>query len=240
MLTLAQRLHVPREARALLWDMDGVLIDTLAFDYHVMDDLLSEFVPGHPDVPQELIRSNFAHEPREFFRRILAGLSIRLADHDFDEMLARYEELRKAFVPDVHDGVVEIASDARQVGMQLAVVSNNPEREVRQILSNAGLADLFVEVIGNDVPGLSKKAAPDPYEEAIRRFELNPRQCVAIEDSLLGIESAWRAGCYAIGVSTGANSISELARDYADVCYESFEEDCVCLRNAFREPRSMV
>jgi HAD superfamily hydrolase (TIGR01509 family) len=73
------------------------------------------------------------------------------------------------------------------------VVSGGPRRAVERTLEGAGIADLFdLVVTNNDVS--NGKPAPDVYLLAMERLGVDPKHCVAYEDSGSGIESATSAG----------------------------------------------
>jgi beta-phosphoglucomutase-like phosphatase (HAD superfamily) len=83
----------------------------------------------------------------------------------------------------------------------LAIASGAYADEIRAVLSPAGLLSCFETIVGcgDTVAG---KPAPDPYLEAAKRLNVDPRACVAIEDSRWGIQSAVAAGMTCIAVTT--------------------------------------
>jgi HAD superfamily hydrolase (TIGR01509 family) len=219
-LMLAGRLEVPAGTRALLFDMDGVLIDSLTQDYQIASDLLSPYAGRPVEVPRELVRRWFALALDDFWAKIAAELGLALGPDALAEIVQRHTEIRRTAVPVVHDGVREIIDAARQAGLGRAVVSNNPAVEIERMLAACDLLAGFDAVVGNDQPGLARKPAPDPYLAAAARLGRPPGDCVAIEDSVLGLESARRAGCFTVGVATGASTYEDLVNSgLADVCY---------------------
>ena len=72
-MLLANRLEVPAEIQAILWDMDGVLIDSLTFDYDVCNRLLAKHAGEQYHVSRETIRLNFPFDLPEFWRRLLSA-----------------------------------------------------------------------------------------------------------------------------------------------------------------------
>ena len=210
-MLLADRLTVPDGTAALLLDMDGVLIDTLTMDYEIVNQLLGAHTPVRDEVPRSVIRANFPYAVPEFWRRVLAAIGAEVPQALLDRLIEAYEQARATFPLRVHEGVREVLGAARAAGLGVAVVSNNPERDVDKLLASTGLRQYVDVIVGNDNAGLAPKPAPDTYLEAARRLGAPPDRCAAVEDSLLGAEAASRAGCYTIAVATGAGSFDELA-----------------------------
>jgi HAD superfamily hydrolase (TIGR01509 family) len=219
-MLLADRLAVPDGTRALLWDMDGVLLDTLTMDYELVNRLLRAHAAA--EVPRQIIGEYFPYDIPQFWLLLLNRIGLEISPDAFDELVREHEKARESSDIAVHDGVAEILAEARDRRLETAVVSNNPVADVERMLVAAGLRDYFSVVVGNDDPGIAKKPAPDSYLEAARRLAgAVPR--VALEDSLLGAQAANAAGCWTVGVSTGATDFETLsASPYVDRCYASF------------------
>ncbi|MBI4265558.1 MAG: HAD family phosphatase [Acidobacteria bacterium] len=97
----------------------------------------------------------------------------------------------------------------------LAIASGAMRHEILEIVLGAGVADLFAAIVAaGDTP--ESKPSPAPYRLAFERLRqntgrhLDPRRCVAIEDSRWGLESAQAAGLRCVGV-TNSYSADELA-----------------------------
>ena len=230
-MLLAGRLEIPEGTAALLFDLDGVLLDSLSLDYEIVGKLLQEELGSVVEVPQGVIRENFPLAIPDFWRKISDARSLGLTPEAISRLTEKHESHRRVAVIATHNGIPEIIDVARGQGISIGVVSNNPHVEVRKTLTRAGLvADV---IVGNDEPGLRKKPAPDTYQEAAARLGLRPSVCVAVEDSLLGAEAASTAGCYTVAVATGANSFLELSESpYVSRCYTSFARCYVSLGSA--------
>lgn len=227
-MLLAGRLDIPQGTAALLFDLDGVLLDTLSFDYEIVGRLLEDELGSAVEVPRPVIRENFPHAIPDFWRKVSDVCAFGLSPAAISRLVEKHESHRRGATFATHRGVRQIIDGARSQGFAIGVVSNNPEIEIRNTLVGAGLvADV---VVGNDEPGLRKKPAPDTYKEAASRLGLKPSVCVAIEDSVLGAEAANTAGCYTVAVATGANSFQELAlSEHVSRCYTSFTSCYVSL-----------
>ncbi|MBH0778968.1 HAD family hydrolase [Nocardia bovistercoris] len=230
-MLLAGRLAIPEGIEAMLFDLDGVIIDSLALDYQVVEGMLRAELGKTTEVPHSVIRTHFALSLPDFWRAISDSRGLGISPDGIDRLVEGHEIRRREITMTIHEGVIDIMAAARAAGLRVAVVSNNPEAEIRTTLTNSSITvDL---VVGNDVPGLRKKPAPDMYLEAARRLGLEPAKCVAIEDSLVGAQAAHDAGCVTIGVATGANSYRELAESgFLTHCYLDFAPSTVSLGRA--------
>lgn len=103
----------------------------------------------------------------------------------------------------------------------LAVASNSRSDRVTKMLDQLGLTNYFHSIVtaGGNLP-----SKPDPaiYLEVLRRLDKHPSECVVVEDSIAGLESARAAGIFTIAITTGLNR-QDLS-PYADWVADSFEE----------------
>ncbi len=219
---LSARIRVPDDTAALLWDLDGVVLDTLTLEFGLVQALLARHVPDAGRIDLEVVRRAFPHPIPEFWRRILTAMGHEPSDALVTQLTEALEHERTAGAPEVLEGVRELLDGARCAGVRVAVVSNNPVHHVEELLEGAGLGGCFEAVVGND-QGLPGKPAPDMYLAGAQAVAVPPGRCVALEDSLLGAQAARAAGCFVIGVATGAATFAELqASDAVDVAYHRF------------------
>ena len=96
----------------------------------------------------------------------------------------------------VRPGVKRLLDETRSAGLRLAITTTTTPANVTALLrhSLAPDAESWFEVIGAGSVVPAKKPAPDIYEYALAELALTPRDCIAIEDSLNGLQSARGAG----------------------------------------------
>lgn len=229
-MVLSTRIRVPDTTGALLWDLDGVVLDTLTLEAGLVQELLHRHAPDAAPVDRETVRRAFPHPIPAFWRLILEAAAVEGTPALVAGLTADLEELRRTGGPAVLEGVRELLTDARSAGLRVAVVSNNPVAHVHELLDHAGLSGQFETVVGND-QGLPGKPAPDMYLAGAAAVGLPPARCVALEDSLLGARAARDAGCYVVGVATGAATFAELeASPSVDLACRAFTPATVSLR----------
>ncbi len=110
-------------------------------------------------------------------------------------------ELMDAYVAghgiDPKPGIHELLDELRGQGIRCAIATSSPKPRALAYLDSLGLSEKFDCICsGHDVP--HGKPAPDIYLHAAASLGLAPVNCLAIEDSPAGIESAHRAGCHAV------------------------------------------
>ena len=91
------------------------------------------------------------------------------------------------------DGARELLDELAGAGMPTALVTNTPRMLTERALGSIGRHYFAVVVCGDEVP--SGKPAPDPYLRAAELLNLDPRRCLAVEDSPTGAAAAEAAGC---------------------------------------------
>jgi HAD superfamily hydrolase (TIGR01509 family) len=234
-MTLKDRIYFPADTKAVLWDLDGVLLDTLTLDLRVCNELLKEYFGENVSITKDFIRSIFAYHIEKFWELILEFVEEKYqtgsTKEKYSDILEKYNELRGKAVFLTNPGIKEILADAGKQGIKVAVVSNNAQADIEKFISQSGIADYFQFIVGNDIGDLKKKPAPDTYLHAVKKFNLSPENCVVVEDSLLGAEAGKRAGCFTIGVATGGTSFEDLEQSkWTDQVYSSFESNNLFLQ----------
>jgi HAD superfamily hydrolase (TIGR01509 family) len=219
MKSLLNSIQIPPATTALLWDMDGVLLDSLQLDIDILNPLFTRHLKQAVTLDIGFIKGIFAFDPTKFVEKIFDHLEergIKCAERSTlsPTLLAEYKHLRCTTPIPLLPGVREALEVAQKLGLKQAVVSNNPQKDLLAILKLAQLDGYFSEIVGNDLtPGgrvLQKKPAPDFYLYACEALQAPPARAVVFEDSALGCTGGLAAGCYVIGLLTGSAGEAEL------------------------------
>jgi HAD superfamily hydrolase (TIGR01509 family) len=197
---------LPRDVAAVVFDMDGLLVDT-------------ETV--FRDVMMDVSRRRGVHLPLEVFLRMVglqsASSRVVAMDHfgpefDFDGWMADTWELahaRMAVGVVVKAGVFELLDDLEARGIPRAVATSSGHATVQRQLGPNGLLARFQAVVaaGDYARG---KPNPDPFLTAAARLGVDPVCCLALEDSHNGVRAAHAAGMMTIMVPDLLEATSEM------------------------------
>jgi beta-phosphoglucomutase len=182
--------------RALLFDLDGTLVDSLGANYAAYSRALLEV--GARIEPQDVARAAAGRQWRDFLPALLREAGV---ERDPAAIARRKGELYREMVGElrVNTALLSLAASARP-GMQTVLVTTASAESVRAILRHLDLGEAFDLVItGDDVT--RHKPDPEAYHLALARLRLDPRECVAFEDSEVGVASAKAAGIPVVRVS---------------------------------------
>ncbi len=178
--------------KGLLFDMDGLLLDTEKYYFRYWMESAAEF--GFSMKPRHAlaIRSLAARYAEGYLKKALGE------DFDYHAVRARRRELIcMALERDgisLKPGVHELLGYCKENGILTAVATATPRENARVHLTDVGLIDMFSEVVGGDSIEYGKPA-PDIYKKAAAALNLPVQNCIALEDSPNGIISAFTAGC---------------------------------------------
>jgi len=184
-----------RAMQAVLFDMDGTLVDSEKLWSVALDDLAAAFggeLSAHARAA--MVGSNMAVSMRLFHDDL--GLDGDLAESQ--QMLeSRTKELFALGLP-WRVGARELLHEVRAAGVPTALVTATHRHLVEVALTTLGPEHFDVVVCGDEV--IRSKPHPEPYLRAARLLGVEPARCVAIEDSPTGVASAAAAGCAVLAV----------------------------------------
>lgn len=229
---------------AILFDMDGVIADSMPFHFQAWEQAFSSVGVA---VSQEDIYLREGEKGEVTAREILGARGIPNPNNN-DEVLAllrkKEEIFRQIAMTRLFPGVVELLEELRKRENSLALVTGTSRKEAEKLLP-AGFLDRFDVVVTGDIV-LRGKPHPDPYLRAVRELEADSQKCVVIENSPSGIRSAKGAGLYCIALTTSltrerlgeadrvVDSLAE-AREMLETFRGTSEENTVLMRENLDE-----
>jgi len=208
--------------KALLFDFDGLILDTETTEFLVWQKIYHEY--GQEMLP-------------ETWGQVVGGYGISNFDGalhlaelvgdglDPKELHTRYRSESDALIlqQPVLPGVVDYLDEACRLGLRLAIASSSPHSWVDTHLTRLGLADRFEAIICRDdvLPGRTKPH-PDLFLKALDVLGVTAGEAVVFEDSPNGVNAARAAGIFVVSVP---NPITILLKtDGADLTLESLSQ----------------
>ncbi|MFC7987028.1 HAD-IA family hydrolase [Streptomyces sp. NPDC057336] len=192
---------------AVVFDLDGVLVDSFAVMYEAFAVAYKEVVGDGP-APFDEYRRHLGR----FFPDIMRIMGLPL---EMEEPFVR-ESYRLASQVPVFDGVVELLTTLRVRGLRLAVATGKSGDRARSLLGRLGLLPFFDHVIGSDEIA-RPKPAPDIVEHALDLMGFSPEQAVMVGDAPTDIASAHGAGVTSAGALWALSDTDELLAAQPDI-----------------------
>lgn len=182
---------------AVLWDLDGVLVDTARFHYQAWRQLFDELGRSFGE---EEFRRTFGLRNDLIFRQELPDTSAEEMERLSDRKEALFRRFAAASVTPL-PGALDLVRRTREKGRRMALVTSTPRANIDFVLGQIGLAEAFETIVAAEDVSRGK---PDPegYLLAARRLGVRPERCLVIEDAPGGIEAGMRAGMHTLGVAT--------------------------------------
>jgi HAD superfamily hydrolase (TIGR01509 family) len=204
---------------AVLFDLDGVLVDSREQHMAAWDEWSRDYAPHAPE----------GYFIRSFGLRNDAIIGGLLADIDASDLRRLADAKERLFRDHVRRGIEALsgarelldALDARRI--RKAVVTSTPRENLDLVLDALGFAGRFDTLVAEED---ASKGKPDPegFLVAASRLGITPDRCVVIEDAPHGLRAAKAGGMRAIGVTT-THEASELLD--ADVVVGSLADAAV-------------
>jgi beta-phosphoglucomutase len=203
--------------KAVLFDFNGVIINDERIHLELMDEILIQ-ENLQPQKVQER-QSSLGRSDRACFQELLANRGRLITEEYLNQLLNRKAEayvleLEKLDKLPIYPGVEDLIYQVRSRNifgdsqkLKLGLVSGALRKEIELVLNRTKLVDYFkVIVAGDDIS--TSKPQPDGYLLAVERLnqkypELNlqPQECIAIEDTPAGIQAAKQAQMQVVGVA---------------------------------------
>ncbi len=198
--------------KAALFSFNGIIINDETIRQTLTNQLLLDenLRPDADDYKQVCL----GRSDRACLKSLLAQRGRMTSDEALDKMLAKKSLAYKQWLDSLdklplYPGLDDLIFRCRAADIKIAIVTGSQRQQVIDVLARTEWAEYFLSIIaGDDVSPAGSKPAPDSYLLALERLNqtnpglnLQPDECIAIEDSFAGIESAKSAEIPVVGVA---------------------------------------
>lgn len=206
--------------KAVIFDMDGLIIDSEPLHSKSLEILLKKYgktpkyhknglihrvgLSGDEEYIK-LLEKYELQEEKELFRKKRRRIYVKLLNEKLEPM----------------PGFLPLMKILQRKGIQLGVASNRFVGHIKLILKKFEVIELFGVIVGANKK-IPHKPAPDTYLRAARKLKVDPKECVALEDSETGVTSAKGAGMKVIAVPNKYTKSHNFSK--ADLIVNSLKE----------------
>ncbi|MFG6095196.1 HAD family phosphatase [Leptothoe sp. ISB3NOV94-8A] len=210
---------MPRQQMAFIFDMDGTLVDNMAFHMQAWQKFLSSL---GVEMTEAEVQQQTHGTIEQCIRRIcgeeLSDAAVTTLAHQKE---ALYRELYKPHLQPI-TGLREFLQIAQSLEITMALGTSAMKPNIDLVLDGLDIAAYFTICVGGDDVTLGKPH-PETFLTIAQQLDIAPRYCVVFEDSVIGIEAAQNAGMRAVALTTsapasaftGQSTVEYIIQDYS-------------------------
>lgn len=213
----------PAWPRAVLFDLDGTLVDSLPDIHAALNETLESL--GEPPFTIEAVGRMVGQGVQILIGRAYEALDKEIDPATRDKIAERYLAIyaaRSTELTTLNAGATDCVRILAERGIPLGVVTNKPGAETADILAHFGLADRMAAVVGGDA-GPRKKPAPDLIVFACRQLGIEPGEALFVGDSENDVEAAQAAGMPVVAMR-GGYTATDVEMMGADLVLDRLDE----------------
>lgn len=187
---------IPSNIKAVLFDMDGVLLDSERIWRTYADDFWKDC--GIEKLPEELMGTIYGISMSEEHEILTKAGVLKMTLEEYVQQYDTYAD-RVYSNAALAEDLPQLLSDLKNKGLRLAIVTSSISPWINLLLKRLPSDPYFEHTLSvADQPGLKPKPAPDGYNHLLSIMGLHASNVIAIEDSNRGIKAAVAAGIYTI------------------------------------------
>jgi len=203
--------------KAVIWDMDGVIADTAPYHLKAWQQV---FQKRGANFTEEDFRRNFGQRNDTIIRNALGK------EVSQDEINVIAKEKEESFRRRVRQnlkplpGAINLIKSIAEHGFKVALASSAPIENIQLLITGLGINGYFQAIIsGRDVT--EGKPNPQVFLLAAQKLEVEPKNCIVIEDAVAGVSAAKKAGMHCLAIT---NTHPRTSLTEADLIIDTLEE----------------
>jgi len=216
-------------AKAVIWDMDGVIADTAPYHFKAWQEV---FQKRGMNFTEEDFKRNFGQRNDTIIRNVLGeGLSPSQIDTIAGEKEENFRQRVRQHIKPL-PGAIKLLKSLREHGFKIALASSAPIENIRLVTQGLDINNCFHAIVsGREVK--EGKPSPQGFLLAAKKLRVAPENCIVVEDAVAGVTAAKRAGmcCLAITNTHPKTSLIE-----ADLIVDTLEAVTVSDLKQLLEP----
>ncbi|MBK9924010.1 MAG: HAD family phosphatase [Anaerolineales bacterium] len=193
--------------KALIFDFDGLVLDTETPEYLAWKNIYQEFGFDLPISEWGSIIGGYgisSFDPAEHLSLLSKGRLDSVSLRSRHRLESHAAIARESILP----GVVDYIREAKRLGLKLAIASSSPHSWVDVHAQRLGIFDSFDKVICRDDVGVGRtKPNPDLFLLALEQLQVQKNEAIIFEDSPNGVKAANRAGVFVVAVPNPVTSL---------------------------------
>ena len=184
-------------AKAVIWDMDGVIADTAPYHFKAWQEVFQKrgVTFTEKDFWRLFGQRNDSIIGKVLGKKVPQAEIETIANEKEESFRRRVRQNLKPF-----PGVVDLMKSLHMNGFRMALASSAPIENIELIIRGLGINDCFQSIVsGKDV--ILGKPDPQTFLLAAKKLGVKPKNCIVIEDAIAGVTAAKRAGMRCIAVA---------------------------------------
>ncbi|MBL7125122.1 MAG: HAD family phosphatase [Dehalococcoidales bacterium] len=185
------------EAKAVIWDMDGVIADTAPYHLSAWQEVFQEM---GVKFTKEDFRHSFGQRNDTIIRNTMGE---ETSQEEIDAISGKKEaSFRRRIEQNLKPlpGVIKLITSLKKHGFKIALASSAPIENIQLLSTGLGIENYFQTII-SDKDVTEGKPSPQGFLLAAQRLGVEPKKCIVIEDSVAGVTAAKRAGMHCLAIT---------------------------------------
>lgn len=212
--------------KAVIFDMDGTIVDSEPIYERTNKKIYQEY---GLDLTEQDYERHLGSNLKDIWRDILERYQVKeeyahykIEDFMEEHIHSSYQALAEADDLELMPGIKEWFNFLKDHGYQMIIASSSYEPVVEYIYQRFNLDQYMAGYVdGNAIE--NGKPAPDIFLKAAEKLNLEPQECVIIEDSENGVNGAYQAGAKVVGFNRAQSESQDLSK--ADLVIEEYNQE---------------